>query len=141
MRLATRMNRVDGVNEWWSDAFPNAPHRGWTEPSRHLRPSARTSATSAFRTGCELGSWLRLCRSALWCSFMAFALVSGAERPVAELVEVRKIWDVAPHNAFTDLIRFRDRWFCVFREGKAHVSPDGALRVIISSDGVNWESA
>ena len=46
-----------------------------------------------------------------------------------------KIWDQAPHNAFTDLVRFNDRWFCVFREGKGHVSPDGALRVITSVDG------
>ncbi len=54
---------------------------------------------------------------------------------------VRKIWDRAPHNAFTDLVRFQDRWFCVFREGKAHVSDDGAFRVITSADAVNWESA
>jgi hypothetical protein len=59
----------------------------------------------------------------------------------ATLVDVRKIWDAAPHNAFTDLARFQNRWFCVFREGKAHVSPDGALRVISSTNGVNWESA
>jgi hypothetical protein len=26
-----------------------------------------------------------------------------------------KIWDGAPHNAFTDLTRYRDEWFCVFR--------------------------
>lgn len=58
-----------------------------------------------------------------------------------QLIEVRKIWDQAPHNAFTDLIRFQDRWFCVFREGKAHVSPDGALRVITSTDGTVWNSA
>ncbi len=57
------------------------------------------------------------------------------------LLEVRKIWDEAPHNAFTDLIRFDDRWFCVFREGEGHVSPDGALRVITSTDGRNWQSA
>ncbi len=57
-----------------------------------------------------------------------------------ELVEVRKIWDRAAHNAFTDLIRFRGRWYCVFREGKSHVSPDGALRVIRSEDANNWES-
>ena len=55
-------------------------------------------------------------------------------------IDVLKIWDKAPHNAFTDLIRFRDRWFCVFREGREHVSPDGALRVISSADGVQWES-
>ena len=59
----------------------------------------------------------------------------------AQLVEARKIWDQAPHNAFTDLVRFQGRWFCVFREGKGHVSPDGALRVITSTDGQKWESA
>ena len=56
------------------------------------------------------------------------------------LVEVRKIWDKAPHNAFTDLVRFKDEWFCVFREGKGHVSPDGALRIIASKDGKDWRS-
>ena len=38
--------------------------------------------------------------------------------PAAEdAVPVKKIWDRAPHSAFTDLIRFKDRWFCSFREG------------------------
>jgi hypothetical protein len=60
---------------------------------------------------------------------------------VARLVEVRRIWDRAPHNAFTDLIRVRDRWFCAFREGGGHVSPDGAIRVITSRDGRDWTSA
>lgn len=59
----------------------------------------------------------------------------------ADLVSVRKIWEHAPHNAFTDLIRYRNEWFCVFREGEAHVSPDGALRVITSRDGESWTSA
>lgn len=56
-------------------------------------------------------------------------------------VEVRRIWEKGPHNAFTDLVRFQGQWFCVFREGQAHVSPDGALRVIASPDGEVWESA
>jgi hypothetical protein len=59
----------------------------------------------------------------------------------AEIVDVRKIWDAAPHNAFTDLAHFKQRWFCVFREGKSHVSPDGAIRVLTSFDGTNWASA
>lgn len=58
----------------------------------------------------------------------------------AELVSVKRIWDEAPHNAFTDLVHFHDEWLCVFREGKAHVSPDGALRVIASKDGERWTS-
>src|SRR3954465_12321245 len=60
---------------------------------------------------------------------------------LAEIIRVQKIWDAAPHNAFTDLTRFNDRWVCVFREGKSHVSPDGAIRVLTSADGKDWESA
>ena len=56
------------------------------------------------------------------------------------LIEARMIWDRAPHNAFTDLVRFDGRWLCTFREGETHISPDGALRVIASSDGENWDS-
>jgi hypothetical protein len=56
-------------------------------------------------------------------------------------VDVRRIWDAAPHNAFTDLLRYKERWWCVFREGKTHVSPDGVLRVLSSADGDAWESA
>ena len=39
-----------------------------------------------------------------------------------EIVEVRKIWDAAPHNAFTDLQRFKGRWYCAFREGREHAA-------------------
>ena len=59
----------------------------------------------------------------------------------AEILQVRKLWDRAPHNAFTDLVLFNGQWFCVFREGNAHVSPDGALRVLTSPDGEAWVSA
>jgi hypothetical protein len=69
------------------------------------------------------------------------ASAPAAEPPLAEIVDVRKIWDEAPHNAFTDLIRHDGRWYCVFREGQAHVSADGALRVLISEDGNAWTSA
>lgn len=63
---------------------------------------------------------------------------TAAKKPV--LIESRRIWNKAKHNAFTDLLRHKDRWYCVFREGTAHVSPDGALRVIVSDDGETWES-
>lgn len=58
-----------------------------------------------------------------------------------ELIDVRKIWDQAPHNAFTGLVRFNNRWFCTFREGATHVAPDGAARVLESTDGNQWTSA
>lgn len=54
--------------------------------------------------------------------------------------EVSVIWDAAPHNAFTDLIYFNDRWFSVFREAEDHFSRDGVIRVISSEDGDDWHS-
>jgi hypothetical protein len=54
-------------------------------------------------------------------------------------VECCKIWDGAPHNAFTDLIRFQERWFCTFREGAGHASGAGAIRVLVSDDGAKWD--
>lgn len=60
--------------------------------------------------------------------------------PQATIKQVEKIWDEAPHNAFTDLVRFKDAWYCVFREGQGHVSDDGALRVLKSTDGKSWQS-
>jgi hypothetical protein len=57
-----------------------------------------------------------------------------------ELVEARRIWDNAAHNAFTDLLYHDGRWYCVFREGSKHVSPDGSIRVITSEDGETWTS-
>ncbi len=61
--------------------------------------------------------------------------------PEAEIVDVRMIWGRAPHNASADLLRFRERWYCVFREGSLTASPDGAVRVLSSPDGHVWQSS
>lgn len=54
-------------------------------------------------------------------------------------IEVKKIWDKAEHNAFTDLIRFKNCYYCSFREGAGHVfGKDGVVRILKSSDGENW---
>ena len=66
--------------------------------------------------------------------------ISAAAAEKAELVLARKIWDSAPHNAFTDLIRYEGKWLCAFREGKAHVSDDGTIRITSSRDGTDWDS-
>lgn len=62
--------------------------------------------------------------------------------PALEVVEVKRIWDAAPHNAFTSLTKFKDEWFITFRESTSHVpGTDGAVRVLVSNDGSAWESA
>ena len=58
-----------------------------------------------------------------------------------KVMSVKKIWSAGRHNAFTDLIRFKGRFLCVFREAAGHVSPDGKVRVLVSPDGSTWKSA
>lgn len=62
-----------------------------------------------------------------------------------ELVSVRKISAAAPHSAFTDLFWHdsspHDGFYCVFREGAGHVSPEATIRVLFSPDGQEWETA
>ncbi len=79
-----------------------------------------------------------------WCCAVLLAGMAStlsANEPEAKIVEIKKIWDSAPHNAFTDLAFHNGHWYCVFREGKGHVSPDGALRILTSTDGKEWTSA
>src|SRR5271155_4830763 len=72
---------------------------------------------------------------------VSFAGISAASAADAQILDVRKIWDAGDHNAFTDLARWHDRWWCTFRESHAHVGGDGKIRVITSTDGQKWESA
>ena len=68
------------------------------------------------------------------------AMASAALPLTAELLGMKKIWDQAPHNAFTDLTRWNEQFYCAFREGRGHVSTDGRIRVLCSKDADTWSS-
>ncbi len=62
------------------------------------------------------------------------------------VLESTKIWgSEGKHCAFTDIIRFNDKFFCTFREATGHVpglnGEDGKIRVLVSDDGEDWKSA
>lgn len=65
--------------------------------------------------------------------------MSEPQRGEARLLDVRRVYDAAPHSAFTDLVRFEGAFLCAFREGRGHVSSDGRLRILRSGDGLEWE--
>lgn len=78
----------------------------------------------------------------LICTLAAFLPLTPALKAApARIVEVHRIWDRGEHNAFTDLIRWRDLWWCTFRESAGHVGGDGVIRVLESTDGRTWTSA
>ena len=64
----------------------------------------------------------------------------SARAPRRITCRAQRIWQQRAHNAFTDLCLYQGRYYCVFREATAHVSPDGALRILQSSDGKRWRS-
>lgn len=72
---------------------------------------------------------------------LSLALGNFTSAGDAQIVDARKIWDAGDHNAFTDLTRWHDRWWCTFRESHAHVGGNGKIRVITSTNGRQWESA
>jgi hypothetical protein len=74
---------------------------------------------------------------------LAFDAVAAAQAVDARqaVIAVERIWDRAAHNAFTDLVEFRGRLYCTFREGSGHVPGlNGTVRVLASRDGQNWRS-
>lgn len=60
------------------------------------------------------------------------------------IVESKRIWDKTPHCAFTDLLYYKNAFYCCFREGNSHVpyrwADDGKIRVLKSKDGEEWQS-
>lgn len=73
--------------------------------------------------------------------FFFFAANAATTSP-RDSIEVSKIWDQAPHNAFTDLIRFDNHFYCAFREGLSHVGGknSGKIRILKSKKGKQWNS-
>ncbi|GAA4464561.1 sialidase family protein [Nibrella saemangeumensis] len=72
----------------------------------------------------------------------AFSLAMAGSFPPGDSIAVKKIWDQGKHNAFTDLIRFNNQFYCAFREGLSHVGGknSGKIRILKSKEGEQWES-
>lgn len=73
--------------------------------------------------------------------FITISLHAQPTNTQRTVLSVERIWDRAAHNAFTDLVFFKGRWYCTFREGSGHIpGTNGSIRVIVSNDGQNWHS-
>lgn len=72
-----------------------------------------------------------------------FAAFTFSPASALELTGTRRIWDQAPHSAFTGLIDYEGKLYCCFREAKSHVpqltGEDGKIRILVSDTGEAWE--
>ncbi len=56
-----------------------------------------------------------------------------------KILATKRIWNEADHNAFTDLVRYQDLFFCAFRESDNHAGgAPGTIRILFSKDGETW---
>ena len=55
-------------------------------------------------------------------------------------MEVLKVWDNGMYCAFPSLLKYRDRYYCAFREGVSHVDDEGYIRILCSENGKDWVS-
>ena len=65
----------------------------------------------------------------------------AADPPQVRVSQVRRAFHNGEHNAFTDLVRFRDRFYLTFRScPDGHmVHPTASVIVLSSPDGQQWE--
>lgn len=87
--------------------------------------------------------YLKLLTPLLFLTFLSLNLEAQEKE---ETVEIKKIWDRAKHNAFTDINFLKGNLYIVFREGDGHIpnkdnTGNGKIRILRSPDGDFWESA
>jgi hypothetical protein len=77
----------------------------------------------------------------LCCASFAPDHVLGGEPPDVRVANVRRVFHNGEHNAFTDLVRFGDRFYLTFRScPDGHmVHPTASIIILSSQDAQNWE--
>jgi hypothetical protein len=65
----------------------------------------------------------------------------GDDVPSVEVQNVRRVFHNGEHNAFTDLVRFRDRYYLTFRScPDGHmVHPTASIIILVSDDLNSWQ--
>lgn len=70
-----------------------------------------------------------------------FAWTTSAQQPEVEVTNIRRVFHNGEHNAFTDLIRWKDRYWLTFRScPDGHmVHPTASILILSSPDLVEWK--
>ena len=71
-----------------------------------------------------------------------FSLAKADTGFAADSITITKVWDKEKHNAFPDLVQFKDYFYITFREGANHVGNEnnGKVRIVRSKNRKDWET-
>lgn len=62
------------------------------------------------------------------------------ENNIDSIISTKRIsYNDNAHNAFTDLVFFKNNFYCVFRSAKSHVGNDGSIVILTSKNAEEWE--
>ena len=77
----------------------------------------------------------------LWFSWLSGVSLHAADLPRVEVTDIRRVFHNGEHNAFTDLIRFKERFYLAFRScPDGHmVHPTASIIILASDDAQQWE--
>jgi len=79
--------------------------------------------------------------TSLIASFAVAGSISAAERPEVKVNNIRRVFHNGEHNAFTDLVKFKGRYYLTFRScPDGHmVHPTASIIIMVSDDFKAWE--
>ena len=113
--------------------------------SMHSAAFSLTAASPhcSSRLTMQLFCWTRVSQVMLLALTAAICCqATGAERPPdVKVTNIRRVFDNGQHNAFTDLVRFRGKFYLTFRScPDGHmVHPSARVIVLASDDAEKWE--
>jgi hypothetical protein len=75
------------------------------------------------------------------CMFLPAAPTTAGQTPEVKVANIRRVFHNGEHNAFTDLVRFRDKFYLAFRScPQGHmVHPSSSILILASTDANEWE--
>jgi hypothetical protein len=76
-------------------------------------------------------------------TLLGLACSVAEDPPQVDISNVRRVFDNGEHNAFTDLVRFHDRYYLTFRScPDGHmVHPTASIIIMVSDDLQTWQQA
>ena len=79
--------------------------------------------------------------SLIACTLLPSLDIRAAEAPQVNVTNIRRVFHNGEHNAFTDLVRFRDSFYLTFRScPDGHmVHPTSSIVILRSDDARDWE--
>jgi len=132
---------------WAAEVSEDAVAAGSSDAARGARPSGRMVAGAApvsasdGPSACPRANGIASGTQAAPLGRNERASAEKPSLPAVRVLRVRRVFHNGEHNAFTDLCRFKDRFYSTFRScpDEHDVRPSSSIIVLTNKDAERWE--